>query len=202
MKRKNVIIDKTVILGKGVEIQENVEILGTCKIGDYTIIKSGCRLKDTNLGNNCILDGAIIEKSEIGNNCSIGPFTHIRPNSILQDNIKVGSFVEIKNSKIGKGTKVPHLSYVGDAEIGENCNIGCGVVFANYNGKIKQRSTIGNNVFIGCNVNIVAPVNIADDTYICAGTTVTDDTEQGNFVIGRVHQQNKPKRKNDENEDE
>lgn len=202
MKRKNVIIDKTVILGKSVEIQENVEILGTCKIGDYTIIKSGCRLTDTNLGNNCILDGAIIEKSEIGNNCSIGPFTHIRPNSILQDNIKVGSFVEIKNSKIGKGTKVPHLSYVGDAEIGENCNIGCGVVFANYNGKIKQRSIIGNNVFIGCNVNIVAPVNIADDTYICAGTTVTDDTEQGNFVIGRVHQQNKPKRKNDENEDE
>lgn len=202
MKRKNVIIDKTVILGKSVEIQENVEILGTCKIGDYTIIKSGCRLTDTNLGNNCILDGAIIENSQIGNNCNIGPFTHIRPNCVLQDNIKIGSFVEIKNSKIGKGTKVPHLSYVGDAEIGENCNIGCGVVFANYNGKIKQRSTIGNNVFIGCNVNIVAPVNIADDTYICAGTTVTDDTEQGNFVIGRVHQQNKPKRKNDENEDE
>ncbi len=202
MKRKNVIIDKTVILGINVEIQDNTEILGNTKIGDNTTISSGCRITDSIIGSDCTLDGAIIEKSQIGNNCKIGPFTHIRPNCILQDNIKIGSFVEIKNSKIGKGTKIPHLSYVGDAEIGENCNIGCGVVFANYNGKIKQKSIVGNNVFIGCNVNIVAPVNIADDTYICAGTTVTDNTEQGNFVIGRVHQQNKPKRQKQEDEEE
>ena len=202
MKRKNVIIDKTVILGINVEIQDNTEILGNTKIGDNTTISSGCRITDSIIGSDCTLDGAIIEKSHIGNNCKIGPFTHIRPNCILQDNIKIGSFVEIKNSKIGKGTKIPHLSYVGDAEIGENCNIGCGVVFANYNGKIKQKSIVGNNVFIGCNVNIVAPVNIADDTYICAGTTVTDNTEQGNFVIGRVHQQNKPKRQKQEDEEE
>lgn len=202
MKRKNIIIDKTVILGKNVEIQENTELLGNTQIGDNTKVMSGCRLTDCTVGNDCTLDGAIIEKSQIGNNCTIGPFTHIRPNCVLQDNIKVGSFVEIKNSKIGKGTKVPHLSYVGDADIGENCNVGCGVVFANYNGKIKQKSIVGNNVFIGCNVNIVAPVNIADDTYICAGTTVTDDTEQGNFVIGRVHQQNKPKRKKEDNDEE
>ena len=122
------------------------------------------------------------------------PFAHIRPNCIFGDNVKIGAFVEVKNSFIGNGTKVPHLSYVGDAEIGENVNIGCGVVFANYNGQIKQKSKIGNNVFVGCNVNIVAPVTIADDTYICAGTTVTNDTNVGDFVIGRVRQENKKRK--------
>ena len=109
----------------------------------------------------------------------------------MADNVKVGAFVELKNAYVGKGTKIPHLSYVGDAELGENVNVGCGVVFANYDGKKKQKSKVGNNVFIGCNVNIVAPVNIADDTYICAGTTVTKDTQPGDFVIGRVRQENK-----------
>lgn len=188
---KNIEISKESIIGKNVKIENNVKILGNCFVEDNVVIKSGSVLTDTVVGNSTIIDNSILDKSKIGKNCKIGPFAHIRPNCIFADNVKVGAFVEIKNACVGKGTKIPHLSYVGDAEIGENVNIGCGVVFANYNGKIKQKSKIGNNVFVGCNVNIVAPVSIADDTYICAGTTVTKDTDVGDFVIGRVRQENK-----------
>lgn len=191
MKKKNIEISKESIIGKNVKIENNVKILGNCCIEDNVVIKSGSVLTDTVIGNSTIVDNSILDKSKVGKNCKIGPFAHIRPNCILADNVKIGAFVEIKNACVGKGTKIPHLSYVGDAEIGENVNIGCGVVFANYNGKIKQKSKIGNNVFVGCNVNIVAPVSIADDTYICAGTTVTQDTNVGDFVIGRVRQENK-----------
>lgn len=195
MKKNNVIIEKSVLLGKKVKIEENVHLLGDCNIGDGCIIKAGSKLCDVVLGDETVVDNSIISQTTIGKNCKIGPFSHIRPNCILADNVKIGAFVELKNAYIGKGTKVPHLSYVGDAEIGENVNIGCGVVFANYDGKKKSKSKIGNNVFVGCNVNIVAPVNIADDTYICAGTTVTKDTEKGDFVIGRVRQENKKRKK-------
>lgn len=194
MNKKNIFISKESMLGKNTKIENNVQILGCCKIGENVRILSGSRIEDSIIGNDCIVDSSIIKESNIGSCCKIGPFSHIRPNCILCDNVKVGSFVEIKNSIIGSGSKIPHLSYVGDAEIGENVNIGCGVVFANYNGKIKQKSKIGNNVFVGCNVNIVAPVDIADDTYICAGTTVTNDTEKGDFVIGRVRQENKKRK--------
>ena len=102
--------------------------------------------------------------------------------------------MEIKNSKVGKGTKIAHLTYVGDAEIGENCNIGCGVIFVNYNGKEKNKIKIGNNVFVGSNCNLIAPLNIGDNVYICAGTTVTKDLAEGDFVIGRVREETKPNR--------
>ncbi len=194
MKEKNVVIEKTVILGENIKIEDNVKLLGNCFIGDGTTIKSGSRLTDVVVGEKTVVDNSIIEKTSMGKGCKIGPFAHIRPNCILGDNVKIGAFVEVKNSFIGNGTKVPHLSYVGDAEIGENVNIGCGVVFANYNGNTKQKSKIGNNVFVGCNVNIVAPVTIADNTYICAGTTVTNDTNEGDFVIGRVRQENKKRK--------
>lgn len=178
-------------LGKNIKFDDNVQIIGKCNIGNDCIIKAGSVLKDVTLEAGCIVENSTVEESLIKTGCKIGPYCHIRPNCTLGNNVKVGSFVEIKNSKIGDGTKIPHLSYVGDADIGKNVNIGCGVVFANYNGRIKQRSTVGDNVFIGCNVNIVAPVNIASNSYICAGTTVTKDTEEGDFVIGRVRQENR-----------
>lgn len=194
MKRKNVYIGKDVILGKNVVLESNVSIDGNSKICDGAKICSGCVLLDTVVGENCIIKHSVVSNSTIGKRCKIGPFSHIRPGCVLGDDVKVGAFVEIKASLVGNGTKIPHLAYVGDAEIGEMVNVGCGVVFANYDGKTKKKSKIGNNVFIGCNVNIVAPVNIADDTYICAGTTVTNDTEDGDFVIGRVRQENKKRR--------
>lgn len=191
MKNKNIEIGKDVILGHNVKIEDNVKILGNCLIADHVVITSGSRLTDVVVGEDTKIDNSIIEQANIDKNCKIGPFAHIRPTCCIAENVKIGAFVELKNAIVGKGSKIPHLSYVGDAEIGENCNIGCGVVFANYDGKKKQKSKLGNNVFVGCNVNIVAPVNIASDTYICAGTTVTNDTKQGDFVIGRVRQENK-----------
>ncbi|MBP3431888.1 MAG: hypothetical protein J6K39_03445 [Clostridia bacterium] len=191
MKRKNIEIGKDVLLGKNVKIEDNVQILGQCSIGDDCILRSGTRLEDVVLGAECIVENSRIEKSQFGKSCKIGPYANVRQNCIVADDVKVGAFVELKNSYISCGCKMAHLSYIGDAELGENVNVGCGVVFANYDGKKKQRSKIGNNVFIGCNVNIVAPVTVADDTYICAGTTVTKDTEKGDFVIGRVRQENK-----------
>lgn len=188
---KNDNIESQNKLAKGVKIDKSVVLQGKCIIGKDSIIKNGAVLKNCIIGEGCEINNSTIEESSVGNFCHIGPYSHIRPNCTLKDNVKVGSFVEIKNSQIGEGSKVPHLSYVGDAEIGKNVNIGCGVVFANYNGKIKQKSYVGDDVFIGCNVNIVAPVKIANHTYICAGTTVTKDTEEGDFVIGRVHQENK-----------
>ena len=191
MKSKNVFVDKDVIIGRNVKIEDNVKLVGNCKIGDDVVIKSNSCLTDVVVENGCEIDSSVISKANIGKGCKIGPFSNIRPNCIISDNVKIGAFVELKNAYVGKNTKIPHLAYVGDAEIGENVNIGCGVVFANYDGKVKQKSKIGDNVFIGCNVNIVAPVNIADNTYICAVTTVTNDTENGDFVIGRVRQENK-----------
>lgn len=119
----------------------------------------------------------------------IGPFAHLRTGSKIGDNVRVGNFCEIKNSEIGSNSKISHLAYVGDAVVGKNCNIGCGVIFVNYNGKIKQKTFVGDNVFVGSNVNLIAPLNIGNSAYICAGTTVDKSVEANDFVIGRVRQE-------------
>lgn len=177
--------------GSNITIEDGVKIVGKCSFGLGVVITGNSVIENSTIGEGTKIENSTIKDSIIGNNCVIGPFSHIRPNCKIDDNVKIGSFAEVKNSNVGKGTKIPHLSYVGDANIGENVNVGCGVVFANYDGVTKRRSIIGNDVFIGCNVNIVAPVKIADKTYICAGTTVTKDTNVGDFVIGRVRQENK-----------
>lgn len=189
--RKNVEIAKTAVVGKKVLIEKNVKIFGDSLVGDGCILKSGTILIDAVLGEGCEVENSKIEKSQFGKNCKIGPFANVRAGCVVADNVKVGAFVELKNATIARNCKMAHLSYVGDVELGENVNIGCGVVFANYDGKQKHHSKVGNNAFIGCNVNIIAPVEIADDTYVCAGTTVTKNTEKGDFVIGRVRQENK-----------
>ena len=132
--------------------------------------------------------------SVVGENTKIGPNAHLRPNSKIGKNCRIGNFVEIKNSVVGDNTKIAHLTYVGDAKIGKGCNIGCGVVFVNYNGKEKNEIVIGNNVFIGSNCNLIAPLNIPDNVYICAGTTVTQNLNEYDFVIGRSREVIKPNR--------
>ena len=139
----------------------------------------------------------ITGKNTIGKNCKIGPFTHIRDGATIGNNVRIGNFVEVKNSTVGSGSKISHLAYVGDATIGKNCNIGCGAIFVNYNGKTKNKTIVGNNSFIGSNCNIIAPVKIDDKSYICAGTTITDDVKSGDFVIGRVRQSVKENRAKD-----
>ncbi len=173
------------------KIYRNVQFVGECKIGENVKFVGHCQIENCEIGDGVEIRNSVLVESKIGEGCVIGPFTNIRKGTVLGKNVKVGAFVELKNCVVGDGTKIPHLSYVGDATIGRRCNIGCGVIFANYDGKVKSRTTVGDDVFIGCNSNIVAPVNIANKTYICAGTTVTKDTEEGDFVIGRVRQENK-----------
>ncbi len=189
--KKSVFIDDSVVIGENVTIYENNRICGNTRIGDNVIIMPGCFIKDCKIGNNVTFNSTQAEESVIGDNCNVGPFARLRPKSILDKNVKIGNFVEIKNSTIGEGTKINHLAYVGDADVGKNCNIGCGVIFVNYNGKNKNRSSVGNECFIGSNCNVIAPVLIESRSYVCAGTTVTQDVKTDDFVIGRVRQENK-----------
>ena len=189
-------IEETVVLGENVKIYPNVYLLGNTKVGDGTVIYPNTTIENSVIGENCVIKSSFIEDSEIRNNVHIGPFAHIRPNSTICDDCKIGNFVEVKASTLGSGTKASHLAYIGDADVGENCNIGCGAIFVNYNGKSKNRTKVGDNCFIGSNCNVVAPVNIATNSYICAGTTITVDTENDDFVIGRCRETIKKNRAN------
>lgn len=143
------------------------------------------------MGKGSSLSFSHAENAVVGEGVSVGPYARLRPEAKIGKNAKIGNFVEIKNSVVGEGSKVSHLAYVGDCDMGRECNIGCGAIFVNYDGKNKHRSVVGDDCFIGSNCNVIAPVNLAEGSYVCAGTTVTEDTEQGDFVIGRSRQENK-----------
>ena len=194
LDEKSTFIDDSVVIGEGVIIYENNRIEGNTIIGANSVIMPNCFIRDTVIGENSTINFSQCEEATVGNNCYIGPFARLRPKADIKDGAKVGNFCEVKNAVIGEGSKVNHLAYVGDADIGKACNIGCGAIFVNYNGKIKQRTIVGDNCFIGSNCNIIAPVNIEDNSYICAGTTVTSNVKEDDFVIGRVRQENKEKR--------
>lgn len=186
--KRTIHIDKSVKIGNNVIIYENNRIEGQTVIGDNTIILPGCYIVDTYIGQGANINHSQTEKCVIGDGCSVGPFARLRPNAELGNDVKIGNFVEIKNAKISNGSKVSHLAYVGDAEIGKDCNIGCGAIFVNYNGKSKSKTIVGDECFIGSNCNLIAPLNIESRSYICAGTTITSDVKTDDFVIGRVRQ--------------
>lgn len=186
-------IDKNVTFGKNVKIYPNNIIKGNTHIGDNVVLMPNNYICDCTIGDNSVVSYSYLEQSTIGENVKIGPFCHLRPNSIIDDHCKIGNFCEIKNSHIGSGTKASHLTYIGDSEIGKSCNIGCGVIFVNYNGKIKNKTVVEDNCFIGSNVNLIAPLNIKKGTYICAGSTLTIDTDEYDFVIARNKETIKPK---------
>ncbi|NLK35156.1 MAG: bifunctional UDP-N-acetylglucosamine diphosphorylase/glucosamine-1-phosphate N-acetyltransferase GlmU, partial [Gracilibacteraceae bacterium] len=135
-----------------------------------------------------------------GEGTSIGPFAYIRPGNTIGRHVRIGDFVEMKNSNFGDNSKASHLAYIGDGDVGSNVNIGCGVIFVNYDGKNKYRTYIGDNSFVGCNANLIAPVRINENTYVAAGTTITKDVPRDSLAIGRAKQENKEewvtKRKN------
>ena len=166
-------------------------IINSTFIGNNIIIGNNCTIKNTIVADGTKITDSYIEDCLLGKDCQVGPFARIRGKTNIGDMCKIGNFVEIKNSELGNCVKASHLSYIGDAIIGDNTNIGCGVVFANYNGVNKNISIVGKNCFIGSNVNVIAPVLIRDDSYICAGTTITNSTERGDFVIGRVKAESK-----------
>lgn len=159
-----------------------IEDMDTTYIYDDVVIG-----KDTVIHPNTTIKSNVV----IGEMCEIGPNSYIRENCVLADKVKIGSFVEIKKTIVGKGSKIPHLSYVGDAEIGEKCNIGCGTITCNYDGFNKSKTIIGDRVFVGSNTNLIAPVKVEDDSFIAAGSTITDDVPRGSLAIARERQINK-----------
>ena len=192
--KRSVFIDSTVVVGDNVTIYENNRIEGATIINDGAVIMPGCYIKESNIGKNTTINSSQIDSSITGENCNVGPFARLRPNTVLKNQVKIGNFVEVKNATIGDRSKVSHLAYVGDAKIGKDCNVGCGVIFVNYNGRFKNETIVGDNCFIGSNCNIIAPVTIESKSYICAGTTITNDVKSDDFVIGRVRQQIKENR--------
>lgn len=178
------ISDETLI-GSGTVIEECVIIEGKSIIGENAFISSFSRIEDSIIGNGTKVTSSNISGSSIGSDGTVGPYAHIHTSSKIGDNARIGNFVEIKNSALGNGSKAAHLAYIGDTDIGEKCNIGCGVIFVNYNGKEKRRSKVGNGAFIGSNSNVIAPVNIEDGAYLAAGSTLTVDLPKGSLCIAR-----------------
>lgn len=192
--KKTIFIDKDVKIGDNVTIYENNRIEKGSVIGDGVVLLPNNHIISSIIEKNVTIESSHLLECVVHENVSVGPFARLRPKAEVFDGAKIGNFVEIKNAKIGAGTKVSHLAYVGDADIGENCNIGCGAIFVNYNGKEKNRSIIEDDCFIGSNCNVIAPVHLKKGSYICAGTTIAVDTNEYDFVIGRCRETIKPDR--------
>ena len=178
-------IDEGVTIGAGTVIYPCVVIEGDVTIGENCTIGQNSRIKDSVIGDDTSIQSSVILESKVGSGTSVGPFAYLRPNSEVGDGCKVGDFVEIKNSKLGDGAKAAHLTYVGDSDVGERVNLGCGVVFVNYDGSRKYRSVVEDGAFIGCNVNLVSPVHVGKDAYIAAGSTITEDVPDGALYVDR-----------------
>ena len=181
----------TVSCGKDCVIDVNVIFEEAVTLGDNVVIGANTIIRGATLGNGVqILPGTSIDGATIGENSIIGPYARIRPGTILDENVKIGNFVEIKGSKIGAGSKAKHLAYIGDAEIGQGCNIGAGTIFCNYDGANKHKSILGNNVFIGSNCVLVAPITLEDEAFVAAGSAINNDVPAKNLAVGRGKQRN------------
>ena len=177
--------------GQDVEIDFNTLFEGDVTLGNNVKIGPNAIIKDSSIGDDTqILPGTIIEGSTIGEETILGPNARIRPGTILGNKVKVGNFVETKKAILGEGTKANHLAYIGDAEIGKNCNIGAGTIFCNYDGANKHKTLLGDNVFIGSNSVLVAPVKLEDDSFVAAGSAVNTNIPKGNLAVGRAKQRN------------
>lgn len=187
-----------ILVGPDVTVGANTCLLpgsilrGRTAVGANCVIGPNSLLEDSTVADGCRLNAVQCYQSTVGEGVTAGPFVHIRPNTVLAAGVKIGDFVEIKNSSIGEGTKVPHLTYVGDSDVGSGVNFGCGCVTVNYDGQEKNRCTVGDGCFIGCNTNLVAPVTLGDYAYTAAGSTITDSVPENALAIARARQVNKP----------
>ncbi|MDR1061980.1 MAG: hypothetical protein LBL83_12440 [Clostridiales bacterium] len=181
-------IDQDVEVGESAIVYPGCILEGDVRIGKNAVIGPYARIKDSTVGDGATVDSSVVVSASVAGGATVGPFAYLRPGADLRDGAKVGSFVEIKNSAVGAGTKIPHLSYVGDADVGAGTNIGCGVITCNYDGKSKHRTKIGSGVFVGSNSNLVAPVEIADGAYVASGSTITDDVPEDALAIARGRQ--------------
>jgi bifunctional UDP-N-acetylglucosamine pyrophosphorylase/glucosamine-1-phosphate N-acetyltransferase len=187
----NTFISPQVIIGQDTTIESGVYLIGQVTIGTGNFIGANSVIENATIGQGNHIESSKIIDSVVGNQNQIGPYAHLRAHVILKDKMRVGNFVEIKAATLQNGVKVAHLSYLGDCEIGEETNIGCGTIIANYDGNNKHKTTIGKNVFVGSGSTLVSPVVIADDTLIAAGSTIDKDVKKGEMAIARSRQTNK-----------
>ncbi len=186
-----VMIGKNVKIGNSTQILPNTIIIGDTEIGENCVIGPNTYISNAKIGEGVILDNCKVLDSEIQDGVDCGPFVKVRANSVLKKGVHIGNFVEVKNSIVAEGTKAAHLTYIGDSDVGQDVNFGCGTVTCNYDGKVKSRCTIGDGVFIGCNTNLIAPVTVGDRAYIAAGSTITEDIPADALSVARAYQHNK-----------
>lgn len=177
-------------IGRGTTVYPNTQIRKNVTVGRNCVIGPSSVVEDSTIGDDCIVNATQMYQSVMDDHVKIGPFCHIRPNSHLCSGVKIGDFVEIKNSTLGADTHASHLTYIGDSDVGERVNFGCGTVTSNYNGYTKARCTVGDDAFIGCNTNLIAPVEIGKGGYTAAGSTITKDVPAGALGVARARQTN------------
>ena len=183
-------IDADVTIGQDTEIWPNTQLEGRTTIGEGAKVGPGCQLRDTTVGDDAAVAHAVCVQAEIGPGATVGPYAYLRPGTKIGAGAHIGCHVELKNSVVGPGAKVPHLSYVGDADIGEGTNIGAATIFSNYDGAAKHRTTIGADVFTGSDTILVAPVTVGDGAYTAAGSVITEDVPPGALGVARGRQHN------------
>lgn len=187
----NTYIEASVSIERDVTIYPGTILEGSTVIEEDSIIGPYTRIRDSKIGRAVNVQNSIVLESTIGMGTTVGPFAYVRPGNNIGRHAKIGDFVELKNSNFGDYSKASHLTYVGDGDVGKNVNLGCGVIFVNYDGKKKNRTFVGDNSFVGCNVNLIAPVKVNSGSYIAAGTTVTEEVPESSLAIGRARQENK-----------
>ncbi len=183
----------SLVAGRDSRIDVNCVFEGQCELGENVSIGPNCVIRDSRIAAGSVIHAnTVIEEAEIGAQASVGPFARIRPGTRTEAGIRIGNFVETKNTRVGRGSKINHLSYVGDAELGENVNVGAGTITCNYDGANKHRTTIGNDVFVGSNAALVAPVTLGDGSTIGAGSTISGKVQPGSLGITRIRQRELP----------
>ena len=179
-------IEEDVEIGRGTVIGPCVTLKGNTVIGENCVIGQNSRVESCRIADGAEIQSSVLLDSSVGEGTKVGPFAYVRPGSRVGANCKVGDFVEIKSSSFGDGSKASHLTYIGDSDVGSGVNLGCGVVFVNYDGTNKYRSTVEDGAFIGCNSNLVSPVTVGAGAYIGAGSTVTEDVEADALYVARA----------------
>lgn len=183
-------IEGSVKIGRDTIIYPYTWLEGSTEIGEDCEIGPNARFTNVKVGNDNHLQFIYAHDCEVKNHVTAGPYVHLRPDTVISDHVKIGNYVEVKNSNVGEGTKLPHLTYIGDSDIGSGVNMGCGCITVNYDGKKKHRTIIGDNAFVGCNTNLVAPVTVQANTYIGAGSTITKEVPENALGIARAKQKN------------
>ncbi len=192
MDAATVYVEESVVVGEGTLLLPNTILRGNTVIGTNCEIGPSTMLVDCQVGDGVTINSSQCKESTIGDGSTVGPFAYLRPHSKVGKDVKVGDFVEVKNSTIGDGTKISHLTYVGDSDVGCGVNFGCGTVTVNYDGIHKHRCTIEDNAFLGCNTNLIAPVTVGKGAYTAAGSTITKEVSENALAVARSKQSELP----------